>query len=217
MGRKFLLFIFMQQYYIPSARELSRLVGVCKAPVIQHFSETISGATTIRSFDEELTFRETNMKLADGYSRPTFHIAAAMQWLCFRLDMLSAITFAFSLVFLISVPEGVIDPGIAGLAVTYGLTLNMLQAEVIWNLCNMENKIISVERLLQYTNIPSEPPLVIESNQPDSSRPSHGEIESSWPSHGEIEIRDLQVFFFLFHTRKYIKISPSVWFWFVLV
>ncbi|GMN63550.1 hypothetical protein TIFTF001_032620 [Ficus carica] len=175
--------IWFQQYYIPSARELSRLVGVCKAPVIQHFSETISGATTIRSFDEELRFRETNMKLADEYSRPKFHIAAAMEWLCFRLDMLSAITFVFSLVFLISVPEGVINPGIAGLAVTYGLNLNMLQAWVIWNLCNMENKIISVERMLQYTNIPSEPPLVIESNRPDSS----------WPSRGEIKIRDLQV------------------------
>ena len=48
----------MQQYYIPSARELSRLVGVCKAPVIQHFIETILGATTIRSFDEESRFRD---------------------------------------------------------------------------------------------------------------------------------------------------------------
>ena len=101
----------MQQYYIPSARELSRLAGVCKAPVIQHFSETIAGSMTIRSFDQESRFRDTNMKLVDGYIRPKFNIAGAMEWLCFRLDMLSSVTFAFSLVFLISVPEGVIDPG----------------------------------------------------------------------------------------------------------
>lgn len=101
----------MQQYYIPSARELARLVGVCKAPVIQHFAETISGSTTIRSFDQESRFQDTNMKLMDGYSRPKFSIAAAMEWLCFRLDMLSSITFAFSLILLISVPEGAIDPG----------------------------------------------------------------------------------------------------------
>ncbi|KAH9652208.1 ABC transporter C family member 3 [Citrus sinensis] len=107
--------IWYQQYYIPSARELSRLVGVCKAPVIQHFSETISA--------------------------------------------------------------------IAGLAVTYGLNLNMLQAWVIWNLCNLENKIISVERILQYTCISSEPPLVIEESQPDCS----------WPTHGEVDILNLQV------------------------
>ncbi|KAM3744028.1 hypothetical protein ACB098_06G020800 [Castanea mollissima] len=142
--------IWYQQYYIPSARELSRLVGVCKAPVIQHFTETISGATTIRSFDEESRFRDTNMKLADANSRPRCNIAGAMEWLCFRLDMLSSVTIAFSLLFLISIPEGVIDPGITGLSLTYGLTLNILQIR---------------------------PTLVIEESQPDRSWPSHGEVD----------------------------------------
>ncbi|CAK9179483.1 unnamed protein product, partial [Ilex paraguariensis] len=177
--------IWLQQYYISSARELARLIGVCKAPVIQHFAETISGSTTIRSFDQESRFRDTNMKLIDGYSRPTFHSSGAMEWLCIRLDMLSLITFTSSLVFLISVPEGTIDSSVAGLAVTYGLNLNMLQAWVIWNLCSMENKIISVERILQYTSLPSEPPLVIESNGP--------EADGHWPSQGEVDIRDLKV------------------------
>ncbi|XP_004491490.1 ABC transporter C family member 3-like [Cicer arietinum] len=176
--------IWYQRFYLPSARELSRLVGVCKAPIIQHFAETISGTTTIRSFGQQSRFHETNMKLTDGYSRPKFNIAAAMEWLCIRLDMLSSITFAFSLIFLISIPQGIINPGIAGLAVTYGLNLNMIQAWVIWNLCNLENKIISVERMLQYTNIPSEPPLVLEEeNRPDPS----------WPSYGEVDVRNLQV------------------------
>ncbi|GAB4838226.1 Canalicular multispecific organic anion transporter 2 [Ancistrocladus abbreviatus] len=174
--------LWYQRYYIPSARELSRLVGVCRAPIIQHFAETISGATTIRSFDQQSRFQDTNAKLIDGYTRPKFYIAGAMEWFCFRLDMLSSITFAFSLIFLVSLPVGLINPGIAGLAVTYGLNLNTLQAWVIWNLCNMENKIISVERILQYTNIPSEPPLVIEANRPDHH----------WPSFGEVEIQDLQ-------------------------
>ena len=51
------------------------------------------------------------MKLSDAYSQPKFHTAGASESLCFRLDMLSSITFAFSLIFLISMPEGVIDPG----------------------------------------------------------------------------------------------------------
>ncbi|TYH46430.1 hypothetical protein ES332_D11G335000v1 [Gossypium tomentosum] len=175
--------IWYQQYYISSARELSRLIGVCKAPVIQNFAETILGATTIRSFDQEKRFQDTNMVLTDSYSRPKFHVAGAMEWLCFRLDLLSSVTFVFSLFFLISIPEGIIDPGIAGLAVTYGLNLNMLQAWVVWNICNMENKIISVERILQYCSIPSEPALVVETNRPDHC----------WPYHGEVHIRDLQV------------------------
>ncbi|XVF70837.1 hypothetical protein PTKIN_Ptkin11bG0194100 [Pterospermum kingtungense] len=175
--------IWYQRYYISSARELARLVGVSKAPVIQHFAETIVGATTIRSFDQESRFQETNMILTDSYSRPKFHVVGAKEWLCFRMDMLSSITFAFCLFFLISMPDGVVDPAIAGLAVTYGLNLNLLQTWVVWNTCNMVNNIISVERIFQYSTIPSEPALVIENN-----RPQH-----SWPFHGSVNVINLQV------------------------
>ena len=73
--------------------------------------------------------------------------------------------------------------GIAGLVVTYELNLNAIQAWVIWNMCNIENKIISVERMLQYTCIPSKPPLAVEEDRPNPS----------WPSYGEVDIQDLQV------------------------
>ncbi|THG21097.1 hypothetical protein TEA_013579 [Camellia sinensis var. sinensis] len=112
---------------------------------LQHFAETISGSATIRGFDQESRFIETSVKLIDGHSRPKFYNAAALGWLCLRLYMLSAITFAFSLVFLIFAPPGTIDPSVAGLAVTYGLTLNISQGRFIWNLCRMENSIISVQ------------------------------------------------------------------------
>ncbi|KAL9997439.1 putative ABC-type xenobiotic transporter [Helianthus debilis subsp. tardiflorus] len=175
--------VWLQQYYLPSAREMSRLVGVCKGPVIQNFAETISGSTTIRSFDQQARFQDTNLKLNDDFSRPKFHAAAAMEWLGIRLDMLSSFTFAVFLIFLVSIPEGTIDASIAGLAATYGLTLNNLQGWAVWTLTNLENKIISVERIFQYSSIPSEPPLIIESNRPDDQ----------WPSQGEVDIRHLQV------------------------
>ncbi|XP_027340020.1 ABC transporter C family member 3-like isoform X4 [Abrus precatorius] len=175
--------IWYQRYYSASARELARLVGTCQAPVIQHFSETISGATTIRSFEQESRFNDINMKLIDRYSQPKLYSSTAIEWLCFRLDFLSTLTFACCLVFLISFPNSITTPGIAGLAVTYGLNLNSIQFKIIWFLCNVENKIISVERILQYTSIPSEASLVIKDHQPDHS----------WPSFGEVHIQDLQV------------------------
>ncbi|XP_020591786.1 ABC transporter C family member 3-like [Phalaenopsis equestris] len=177
------LSFWYQRYYIDTARELARLVGLFKAPIIQHFSESLSGSTTIRSFGEESRFININSQRLDECNRPRFHNNCAMEWLCFRLDVLSSIVFAFCLIFLICLPRGVIDPGLAGLAVTYGLNLNMLQAWVIWTLCSLENKIIAVERIFQYTNISSEPPLVIETNRPDDN----------WPSKGDLELHDLQV------------------------
>lgn len=54
---------------------------------------------------------------------------------------------------------------------------------MIWNLCNVENKMISVERILQFTNIPSEAPLEIKDCRPDSE----------WPTSGNIELKNLHV------------------------
>ncbi|XP_043726353.1 ABC transporter C family member 3-like [Telopea speciosissima] len=173
--------IWYQQYYISVARELSRLAGVCQAPIIQHFVESSLGSTTIMCFDQEKRFIDTNLKLVDGYFRPKFYFSGAIEWLCFRMDMLASITYAIFLVFLISVPKGVLSPGVVGLAVTYGLGFSM--HGVIWDLCGLETKIISIERILQYVCIPSEPPLLVEENKPSQE----------WPSQGKVDIVDLQV------------------------
>jgi len=73
--------------------------------------------------------------------------------------------------------------GIAGLAVTYGITLSELQASVVWHLCNAENKMISFERILQYSNLASEAALLIEDSRPPSN----------WPETGKICFRNLKV------------------------
>ncbi|CAF2079413.1 unnamed protein product [Brassica napus] len=172
-----------RQYYISAARELARLAGISRSPLVHHFSETLSGVTTIRSFDQEPRFLSDIMKLSDCLSRLTFHSTGATEWLCFRLELLSTITFALSLVIVVSTPEGTVNPSFAGLAITYALNLNNLQSNLVWTLCELENKMISVERMLQYIDIPSEPSLVIESTRP----------EKSWPSRGEITISNLQV------------------------
>ncbi|CDY43373.1 BnaA01g30040D [Brassica napus] len=172
-----------RQYYISAARELARLAGISRSPLVHHFSETLSGVTTIRSFDQEPRFLGDIMKLSDCLSRLRFHSTGAMEWLCFRLELLSTIAFALSLVIVVSAPEGTVNPSFAGLAITYALNLNSLQSTLVWTLCDLENKMISVERMLQYIDIPSEPSLVIESTRP----------EKSWPSRGEITISNLQV------------------------
>ncbi|XP_021756470.1 putative ABC transporter C family member 15 [Chenopodium quinoa] len=184
--------IWYKQYYIPTARELARLSEIQKAPILHHFGESLSGAATIRAFDQKDRFINANLVLVDGFSRPWFHNVSAMEWLSFRLNQLSNFVFAFSLVLLVSLPDGIINPSIAGLAVTYGINLNVLQASVIWNICNAENKMISVERVLQYTELNSEAPLII-----DDCRPPN-----NWPTTGTITFQNLQI--------RYAEHLPSV-------
>ncbi|CAA6673812.1 unnamed protein product [Spirodela intermedia] len=184
--------IWYQRYYTPTARELARLSGIQRSPILHHFAESLAGAAVIRAFEHSDRFTDKNMSLIDDYSRPWFHNISAMEWLSFRLNLLSHFVFAFSLVLLVSLPDGVIRPSIAGLAVTYGLNLNVQQASIIWNLCNAENKMISVERILQYSRIESEGPLHVEGCRPPTS----------WPEIGTICLKDLQV--------RYAERLPSV-------
>ncbi|OMO94665.1 hypothetical protein COLO4_16230 [Corchorus olitorius] len=172
-----------QAYYIKTARELARMVGVQKAPVLHHFSETIAGAATIRCFDQQEQFFTRILTLIDDFSRIAFHNSATMEWLCVRVNFLFNLGFFLVLIFLVSLPSSAVNPSLAGLAVAYGLSLNVLQSWIIWNLCNVENKMISVERILQFTNLESEAPLVIEDNRP---RPE-------WPEQGCVEFRNLHV------------------------
>lgn len=71
----------------------------------------------------------------------------------------------------------------AGLAVTYGLNLNGRLSRWILSFCKLENKIISIERIYQYSQIPGEAPAVIEDFRPPSS----------WPDKGTIELLDVKV------------------------
>lgn len=73
--------------------------------------------------------------------------------------------------------------GMAGLAVTYGLNLNARLSRWILSFCKLENKIISIERIYQYCQIPSEAPAVIECRRPPTS----------WPENGTVELIDLKV------------------------
>ena len=92
-----------------SARELTRLSGIQKAPIINHFGESIAGALTIRGFDQQKRYMKTNFALFDNYGRPYFHYCSATEWLCLRMELLSTLVFAFAIVLLVSIPLGSID------------------------------------------------------------------------------------------------------------
>ncbi|CAH8387894.1 unnamed protein product [Eruca vesicaria subsp. sativa] len=200
------------KYYMASSRELVRIVSIQKSPIIHLFGESIAGAATIRGFGQEKRFMKRNLYLLDSFARPFFCSIAAIEWLCLRMELLSTFVFAFCMLLLVSFPHGTIDPskfslsslflpvvrklfiifiefriylciGMAGLAVTYGLNLNARLSRWILSFCKLENKIISIERIYQYSQIPSEAPTFIEEAHPPPS----------WPEKGTIEINNLKV------------------------
>ncbi|OWM79612.1 hypothetical protein CDL15_Pgr023024 [Punica granatum] len=175
--------IRLQKYYFSSAKEFMRINGTTKSFVANHLAESVAGAMTIRAFEEEDRFFAKNLELIDRNASPFFHSFAANEWLIQRLEFLSAMVLASAALSMVLLPPGTFSSGFIGMALSYGLSLNMSLVMSIQNQCTLANYIISVERLNQYMHIPSEAPLVIEENRPPSD----------WPAVGKVEIQDLQI------------------------
>ncbi|OMP07339.1 hypothetical protein COLO4_07417 [Corchorus olitorius] len=175
--------IRLQKYYFSTAKELMRLNGTTKSYVANHLAESIAGAITIRAFQEEERFFAKTLDLIDTNASPFFHSFAANEWLIQRLETLSATVLASAGLCMVLLPPGTFSSGFIGMALSYGLSLNMSLVFSIQNQCTLANYIISVERLNQYMYIPSEAPEVIEENRPPSN----------WPAVGKVDICDLKI------------------------
>ncbi|XP_026426272.1 ABC transporter C family member 10-like isoform X2 [Papaver somniferum] len=175
--------IYLQGYYSASAKEFMRINGTTKSMVANHLGESIAGAMTIRAFQNEERFFLRNLELIDKNASPSFHIYSANEWFIQRLETLSVIVLCSSALLLVLLPQGTFSSGFVGMALSYGLSLNMTLVFSTQIQCILANNIISVERLSQYMNVPSEAPEVIEGNRP----------VPSWPALGRVEIHDLKI------------------------
>lgn len=172
-----------QVYFIKSSRELTRLDAVTKAPVIHHFSETIAGFITIRCFREETRFVEKNVDWVNSNLRMDFHNFGANEWIGFRLEMIGTVVLCASALLLVSLPSSFIRPEAVGLSLSYGLLLNSVLFITVYLMCLLENKMVAVERLSHYIDLPTEAPLCIENR-----RPAH-----NWPTTGTIVLENLRL------------------------
>ncbi len=100
----------LQRYYMKSAREVARVMGVEKAPILNHYSETIAGAVTIRSFVQQEQFMAMNIHLFDNYSRPCFANIGLVEWIMFRMEFLCNLIFSLLMVLVLLLPDGVVSP-----------------------------------------------------------------------------------------------------------
>ncbi|KAA8543105.1 hypothetical protein F0562_021400 [Nyssa sinensis] len=170
-------------YYLATSRELTRLDSITKAPVIHHFSESISGVMTIRCFRKQEQFCQENVNRVNANLRMDFHNNGSNEWLGFRLELIGSCILCISTMFMILLPSSIIKPENVGLSLSYGLSLNGVLFWSIYMSCFVENRMVSVERVKQFTNIPSEAEWEKKNCLPSPN----------WPNHGNVELKDLQV------------------------
>ncbi|TVU35823.1 hypothetical protein EJB05_17730, partial [Eragrostis curvula] len=170
-------------YYLPTSRELTRLESITNAPVIHHFKETVHGVMTIRCFGKEDGFFRENLDRLSSSLRMNFHNNGANVWLTFRLELMASFVLCLTALLMVTLPSKYVNPKFVGLSLAYGLSLNSALFLAISTSCFLENKMVSVERIVQFTNIPSEAEWSIKGCLP----------VANWPTDGAIDVIDLKV------------------------
>ncbi|KAL4387968.1 hypothetical protein GQ457_09G005970 [Hibiscus cannabinus] len=174
---------YIQDYYVASARELRRINGTTKAPVMNHAAETLQGVVTIRAFNMVDRFFKNYARLVDTDAMLFCLSNAALEWLVLRIETIQNLTLFTAAFFLLLLPKNRVTPGLVGLSLSYALSLTGMQLAASTSYCNLSNYMVSVERIKQFMHIPEEPPAIIEDNRPPSS----------WPSKGRIEFQELKI------------------------
>lgn len=177
-----ILYYVVATLYISLSRELKRYESITKSPIHQHFSESLTGVSTIRAYGVETRFMRFNLKAIDTNNRPFFYLWVANRWLALRCDIVGSMVMLFAGIFVL-LSVGKLDAGLAGLSLSYAIAFSESALWIVRFYANIEMNMNSVERLQELYDIEQEPPAEDQNTEPPSS----------WPSQGAISVKDVSL------------------------
>ncbi|XP_035948566.2 multidrug resistance-associated protein 1-like isoform X2 [Halichoerus grypus] len=169
------LYFTIQRYYVASSRQIRRLTGASRSPIISHFSETLSGVSTIRAFGHEQRFIQQNKEVVNENLVCFYNNVISNRWLSVRLEFLGNLMVFFAALLTVLAGSS-IDSAIVGLSISYAL--NITQSLNFWvrKACEIETNAVSIERVCEYENMDKEAPWIM-SKRPPSQWPDKGIVE----------------------------------------
>ncbi|KAJ1970871.1 hypothetical protein H4R35_005604, partial [Dimargaris xerosporica] len=173
------VYILVQRYYLTTSRELKRLDSTSRSPIYAHFQETLGGVTTIRAFQQTNRFITENERRLEQNLRAHYPYLSLNRWLAVRLESLgSCIILGASLLSVVTlIYFGGVDAGLVGLSVSYSLNITQTLNWCIRQYCEIETNIVSMERIKEYSELPSEAPTVVPDHRPSAEWPVEGQVQ----------------------------------------
>ncbi|XP_017012707.2 multidrug resistance-associated protein 1 isoform X1 [Drosophila takahashii] len=176
------LYYFAQRFYVATSRQLMRLESVSRSPIYSHFSETVTGASTIRAYNVGDRFIDESDAKVDKNQVCKYPSVIANRWLAIRLEMVGNLIILFASLF--AVLGGQTNPGLVGLSVSYALQVTQTLNWLVRMSSDIETNIVSVERIKEYGETKQEAAWELEQ---DKSKPKN------WPQEGRVEFQNFQV------------------------
>ncbi|XP_003477662.1 ATP-binding cassette sub-family C member 4 isoform X1 [Cavia porcellus] len=169
-----IVFFFLRRYFLETSRDVKRLESTTRSPVFSHLSSSLQGLWTIRAYKAEERCQELFDAHQDLHSEAWFLFLTTSRWFAVRLDAICAV-FVIVVTFGSLILAQSLSAGQVGLALSYALTLMGMFQWSVRQSAEVENMMISVERVIEYTNLEKEAPWEYQ------KRPPPG-----WPHEGVI-------------------------------
>lgn len=148
-----LIFLIFHSIHVKPTRDIQRLEGISRSPIITHIGTTLSGLHTIRATKSEMRFEQTFVSYQDEHTSIFLLYLGCNRSMAVVLDSLNATYTA--LIALYAVVSGISGPS-AGLIITSAMLLSGLTQHGVMKLTETESLMTSVERVIEYCNLPQE-------------------------------------------------------------
>ncbi|KAH7922269.1 P-loop containing nucleoside triphosphate hydrolase protein [Leucogyrophana mollusca] len=155
--------------YLSTGRDLRRMESNSRSPIFSGFGELLEGIVTVRAFSAERRFMDDLHLKIDVTTKMWYNFWMTNRWLLVNFDALGALAVLITTLFALS---GLVGAGTAGLCITSAMsfTMSVYWACRFWTALELD--LNSVERVVEYLDLPQEPPAVVESNRPPAYWPS---------------------------------------------
>ncbi|KAI9056461.1 multidrug resistance-associated ABC transporter [Trametes sanguinea] len=155
--------------YLNTGRDIRRMESNTRSPIFANFNELLEGIVTVRAFGAEQRFLDDLYRQVDLTTRMWYTFWMTNRWLLLTFDTLGATGILATTLFALS---GYVRAGLAGVCITSAMsfTNSVYWACRFWTALELD--LNSVERVVEYLDLPQEPPAIIESNRPPAYWPS---------------------------------------------
>ncbi|KAF7352973.1 Multidrug resistance-associated ABC transporter [Mycena venus] len=155
--------------YLHSSRDLRRMEANTRSPIFTGFSELLEGIVTVRAFGVEKRFLHEMYGKIDLTTRLGYSYWQENRWLLLNFNYLGAGAVLLASLFSVS---SFVSAGLAGICIVSANNFSRLSFSACRSYTELQVDLNAVERVVNYLEIPQEPPAIIESNRPPAYWPS---------------------------------------------